>query len=245
VLFVTLENTAEQTMRKIEVMLAQDQIRYSALKSHSMNKGEEEAWDRILERAASEKHKHDIYVQGDLKNVSVERIEAEQMRYKPDLVVVDYLELLKTRRGMNDWESVRENGRGLKQSARVTETPHCVATQLNRQSGETSYQSAEQIADILVAIRGNQDEDEDGEMELVLRKNRDGQSRVKAQMIRKLDTMNIHEKTTAERFPSRSNKSLMSRQRKLEEAVNIATIIGDRQNPFSRRNGHKRRKRQR
>jgi replicative DNA helicase len=238
VYLATMENTAEQTIRKIDTMLAEDQIRYSALKSCSLTKKEEEAWDKILERAASERHKHDIYVQGTLKNASVEKIAADQMKYKPDLVVVDYLELMKTRTKMEGWQSIQENGRGLKQTARLTNVPCYVATQLNRTSGDTSYQSAEQIADILINIRGDQEDEADGEMELVMKKNRDGASRIKATMVRKLDTMNIHEKSFAERFPIR-NQSLLPRQRKLEQEVEVATIIHGRKNPWSRQNGQK------
>jgi len=237
VLFVSLEVEGEQLVRKMDTMLAETKIRYQALKSLSLSKEEEEAWDKILERAESERLVHDVIVRADIKNCSVEKVAAEQMRYKPDVVVVDYLEEMKPKRGIQGWESVAENGRGLKQSARTTKTPHFTATQVARQSGETAYQSTEKIADMLILLRP---QDQLNEMQLFLRKYRDGPSRKEVMMRWDLERMEIREKNYAERFPIKNNKALMGDQRRLEQKLEVSAIVGGRSNPFSakRRNGH-------
>ena len=79
----------------------------------------------------------DIIIVDDIRNCTVDKVSAQQIRYKPGVVVVDYLEEMRTPRNVAGWEGVATNGRGLKESARVTKTPHITATQLNRE-GETA-----------------------------------------------------------------------------------------------------------
>jgi replicative DNA helicase len=109
------------------------------------------------------------------------------------MVVVDYLEEMRTPRNIQGWEGVAANGRGLKQAARVTKTPHVTATQLNR-DGDTAYQSAQKIADMLIILQPPDEDAEDQEtMKLTMRKYRDGPSRKPVTMRWKLDTMDIEE----------------------------------------------------
>ena len=122
----------------------------------------------------------DIIIVDDIRNCTVDKVAAQQIRYKPDLVVVDYLEEMRTPRNVQGWEGVAANGRGLKESARVTKTPHITATQLNRE-GETSYQSAQKIADMLIILIPPEEDEEDSKvMKMLMRKYRDGPSRKKS-----------------------------------------------------------------
>jgi replicative DNA helicase len=118
VLFISLEVEAEQILRRFDVMLADAKIRYKALKALDLNKEEEEQWEKILERAESERLQHDIIIIDDIKNCSVDKVAAEALRYKPDVVCVDYLEEMRGHRNNQSWENVRDAGRGLKQFAR-------------------------------------------------------------------------------------------------------------------------------
>jgi len=191
VLFVSLEVEAEQILRKFDTMLSK--IRYHALKALELNPEEEEKWTEILERAEEERMEKDIIIIDDIRNCTVDKVSAQQIRYKPGVVVVDYLEEMRTPRNVAGWEGVATNGRGLKESARVTKTPHITATQLNRE-GETSYQSAQKIADMLIVlIPPEEDEGDSKEMHMLLRKYRDGPSRKPVRMHWDLDTMDIHE----------------------------------------------------
>jgi len=190
VLFVSLEVESEQILRKFDTMLSQ--IRYHALKALELNPDEEQKWTEILERAEEERMERDIIIIDDIKNCTVDKVAAQQIRYKPQVVVVDYLEEMRTPRNVQGWEGIASNGRGLKQQARTTKTPHITATQLNRE-GETAYQSAQKIADMLIILDPPEEDDDQTEMRLVLRKYRDGPSRKSVNMHWNLETMTIHE----------------------------------------------------
>jgi replicative DNA helicase len=205
VLFVSLEVEAEQILRKFDTLLTQ--IRYHALKALELNPEEEEKWYKILERAEEERMERDIIIVDDIRNCTPDKVAAQQIRYKPGLVAVDYLEEMRTPRNVAGWEGVASNGRALKQQARTTKTPHLTATQLNRE-GETAYQSAQKIADMLIVLMPPDEDDEDPTtMKLLLRKYRDGPSRKTVNMHWDLSVMNIHETdaTSNGRFKPRKN----------------------------------------
>jgi replicative DNA helicase len=86
---------------------------------------------------------------------------------------VDYLEEMRSRKGLSDWESVRENARGLKQQARVSRIPHVTGTQINR-DGDTAHQSIHKIADAIIQLYP--DDDDEKIMLYRLLKYRDGPS---------------------------------------------------------------------
>lgn len=242
VLFISLEVDEAQIMRKFEVMLADTRIRYRALKALELNPDEEAVWDEIIERAEKERMEHDVIVMDNIKNCTVDKVAAEALRYKPDLICVDYLEEMRSMRGIERWQGVEDNGRALKQFARVNKIPVATATQLNRQ-GETSYQSAQKIADMLIVLEVDDELEAKAERKLSMRKYRDGPSRKEAFMRWNPELGEIHEKNFAERFPERTNKSLMTKQRDMEQRVELATIIGGRDNPFTKRsNGNRARK---
>jgi replicative DNA helicase len=195
VLFVSLEVEAEQILRKFDTL--RTQIRYHALKALELNPQEEKKWTEILERAEQEKMERDIIIVDDIRNCTPDKVAAQQIRYKPGLVAVDYLEEMRTPRNVAGWEGVAANGRALKQQARTTKTPHLTATQLNRE-GETSYQSAQKIADMLIVLIPPDEDDEDPTtMKLLLRKYRDGPSRKTVNMHWDLSIMDIHEADAA------------------------------------------------
>jgi len=201
VLFISLEVEAEQVLRKFDTMMSQ--VSYHALKALSLDDAGEQKWHEILERAEEDKMHKDIIIVDDIKNCTVDKVAAQQIRYKPGLVVVDYLEEMRTPRNVAGWEGVATNGRGLKESARVTRTPHITATQLNRE-GETAYQSAQKIADMLIVLQPpEEDEGDSDEMGLLLRKYRDGPSRKSVNMHWALDTMDIHETASTNGHRSR------------------------------------------
>lgn len=174
-LFISLENDAEQVLRKLHVFLTH--VSAHALKALSLDEGDEETWVAMLERC--ETAEQDVVIVGDIRNCSVAKVAAEQQRYGPGIIVVDYLEMMREGRNMSHWESVQEAGRGLKQLARVSRCPVVTGTQISRDSGETAYQSAQKIADMLFVLHPPHPESDidDGQMGVELRKYRDGPSR--------------------------------------------------------------------
>jgi len=223
VLFISLEVEAEQILRRFDTMLAK--IRGRALKALELDTKEEERWTKWLERCESEKMERDIVIRDDIKNCSVEKVAAEQLRYRPGMVIVDYLEEMRTPRGIAGWEGVAQNGRGLKQSARLTKVPHVTATQLNRE-GETAYQSAQKIADMLIVLQPDEEDYEKNEMELLLRKYRDGPSRKLVKMKWDIEHGDLHEIGVDSRFPERRGKSLTGRKNGKPEPETVKGAIG-------------------
>lgn len=197
VLFVSLEVEGEQILRKFDTMLAD--ISYHALKAMDLDVGQERKWVSILERCEKEASDRDIAIRDDIRNCTVEKVIAETIRFKPGLVAVDYLEEMRSRKGLADWESVRDNARGLKQQARVTKVPHLTGTQINRE-GDTAHQSIHKIADTLIQLIP--DEDDEKIMKYVLRKYRDGPSHKEVLMKWDLDRMDICELAHRKEYPA-------------------------------------------
>jgi replicative DNA helicase len=187
-LFISLEVEREQILRKFDTMFSN--VSYLAMKALTLDVGSERKWTQMLERAEVESSSREIVVRDDIRNCTAEKVIAEEIRYRPGLVVVDYLEEMRGRKGVDDWVSVRENARGLKQQARVSRIPHVTGTQINR-DGDTAHQSIHKIADAIIKLEV--DDDDETVMDYVLLKYRDGPSRIPAHMRWDLDEMRIEE----------------------------------------------------
>jgi hypothetical protein len=135
-------------------------------------------------------------------------------------------------KGMQGWEGVQENGRALKQAARVYKIPYVTGTQLNR-DGETSYQSAQKIADMLLVLLPDEEDEAKNEMRIIMRKYRDGPSRKTVTMRWNLERMDIKEKGIEERFPAKIERSLKSESKR--KKLQVAEVIHDRPNPWSKK----------
>ena len=226
-LFVSLEVEAEQILRKFDVMLSN--VSYHAMKALAMDVGDERKWTEILERAEHESAQRDIIIRDDIKNCTVEKVTAETIRHKPGLVVVDYLEEMKGRKNLSDWESVRENARGLKQQARVSRIPHVTGTQINR-DGDTAHQSIHKVADAIIQLYP--DEDDDKIMLYRLLKYRDGQSRAEVSMEWDLDRMHIQQSGHRMEYKPLGAKPTSNGHKKGK--LSLAGIGKPKANPWSR-----------
>lgn len=244
-LIITLEEEAEAVMRKIDSMAAG--IKYIGLKALELGVKEKEQWKVILDKAYEDRQEKDIIIRDDIRHCSVDRVLAETMRYKPDAVFVDYLELMSTPKsaGGQHWEKISFSGVGLKQNARIMGIPHFTAAQLDRAAGKgeitlanIGYQSVGKHSDIVVGLRQDEEQETRNEMELVLLKNRDGKKNVVAKMNWELDEMFIKEKGISERFPRRT-KETSSEKKKAQQLDRSRTSRGAHiQNPWG---GKKRR----
>ncbi len=227
VLFVSLEVEGELILRKFDTMLTG--ISYYALKSLDLDVGSEKKWIEVLERCESEAMERDIAIRDDIENCTVGKVIAETIRFKPGLVVVDYLEEMRARKGVADWESVRDNARGLKQQARVAKIPHITGTQINRE-GETAHQSIHKVADTLIQLVP--DEDDEKVMLHRLLKYRDGPSRKEALMKWELETMTIEEISHRKEYPALNGKAKPKAQartygRRDGNRVSLRGVSGD------------------
>lgn len=252
-LLISLEMEAEAILRRIDVMATN--FKYHALKALELGVGDEEQWKRMLERAHEERHERDIIVRDDIPNCTADNVMAETMRYQPDLVLVDYLELMKVPKGFgaSHWEAVSHAGQALKQSARILKIPHITAAQLSREGSKkdnvtlanVGYQSIGKHSDVVVGLAQDDEMEASSEMDVLLLKMRDGK-KTKATMRWALETMDIREKGVEERFPEKGgkkkrNKALVGRERRQRQHLEVKRTMGDRRNPWHDRAKGKRR----
>jgi hypothetical protein len=255
-LFVSLEMESEAVLRRIDVMASN--VRYQALKALELDSGEKEQWEKILERAHEDRHERDIIIRDDIRDCTADMVWAETMRYKPDLVCVDYLELMSVPRSHGNgtqqgWEKVSSAGMALKQNARVMKIPIITAAQVNRDGGRdkvtlanVGHQSIGKHSDIMLGLSQDEEQETQGEMDVISLKVRDGK-KPRTTMRWALDTMDIRQKGVEDRFPDRKGggKKTTTRAERQRQQLGIKRTAGDKTNPFSERAGKKAKPRQR
>lgn len=241
-LIVSLEMDADEIMQRIDVMASN--IKFQALKALELEAGDMRKWNQILERAEADKQERDIVIRDDIANCTTDHVFAEASRYKPDIVFVDYLELMSVPRtqGGNSqgWEKVSAAGMGLKQNARLLKIPHVTAAQLNREGGRdkvtlanVGHQSIGKHSDIMIGLSQDEDQETQQEMDVISLKIRNGK-KPRATLRWNLDYMDIGEKGIEERFPVRKPKSqtMIGHQRRKAKRLEIARNVGTKENPF-------------
>lgn len=236
VLFVSLEVEGDQILRRFQTMLSK--IEYHALKGLALIPEQEQAWYKILERCQKESMDHDVIIRDDIVNCTAEKVATQRVRYKPDLVIVDYLEEMRGRKGLSGWENVQENGRSLKQQARVSKVPVVTGTQINVTTGETSHQSVRKIADTIIQLvpydpENDKSDVDEGEMGYILLKYRDGPSHKRTKMKWELDHMDIEELGSAANFPSRP----LAERKRLNRLAKKNGQAKHTDNPYARKRG--------
>lgn len=245
-LIISLEMGADEIMERIDVLASN--VKFRALKALELDIGDKKKWHEILEQAAKDKHERDIIVRDDIFNCTANHVFAEASRWKPDIVFVDYLELMSVPRvkGLDtqDWKHVSAAGQGLKQNARVLRIPHVTATQINREGGAgkvtlstVAHQSIGKHSDVLFGLTQTEEQEAQNEMRLVGLKVRGGKRGIEAILRWNLDRMDISEKGVAERFPKRlDQKSIIGPERRRQQQLEIAETLRGLDNPWKAKN---------
>jgi archaellum biogenesis ATPase FlaH len=142
----------------------------------------------------------------DFPEVNAFRLETELTRaldrFRPDLVVVDYLGIMKPndKRSVADWESQGQIAEEVRQVGRIYKVPIVSAVQLNRskdKSADTDRLSRSDIiaqtADAIAMIndKGKDDNELSDQMKFTIIKNRKGQSDLEFEMFKNFETMTI------------------------------------------------------
>jgi hypothetical protein len=243
-LFISLEMEAEALLRKLDVMASK--VKYAAMKALELDVGEREQWERVLEQAHKDRHEKDIIIIDDIRNCTPDHVMSRAMRYKPDAVIVDYLELMSKRKGSSHWEAISDAGIALKQNARLLKIPHLTAAQLSREGGRgelslanIGYQSVGKHSDIVIGLKQDDEAEARSEMEAILLKNRDGKKNISVDMRWEMERMNIKEKGVEERFPAKHKRRTTEREHKRQQ-LEIARVVGSSPNVFSMRAGRSR-----
>jgi replicative DNA helicase len=180
----SLEMEAPALFRKWDTMLTN--FEYRALKAHELSPSDVELW-RTKAQMVRDK-KCDIIVKDDITSCTPDFVFAETMRYKPDLVAIDYVSLMDTTRssGTQMWEKVTYLTQQLKQIARTSGTPIIAVAQTNIASADGGAKleniaysrSIGQDSDIVLGLHQDDDMKENQKMTVRMLKNRDGSTAV-------------------------------------------------------------------
>lgn len=200
-LVISLEMESGTILRKFDAMAAA--LDYQAMKQLQLPEDQIKNWrdtkERIQERAG------EIPVIDSIRHCTPDHVFAETVRHKPDLVVIDYLSLMRTSspmRGNSLWQAMTEITQDLKQNARTLGIPIVAAAQTNRSGGKDGAEldnigisiSVVQDSDIVIGLYADDEMKARKEMEVRLRKNRDGRLGT-FKSIWNHDTMEFREKT--------------------------------------------------
>jgi len=179
-MLISLEMESRNLLRKWDTMLTN--FSYLNLKSHKLREDEIKKWK---DKAIDVNNKpNDIIILDDVYQCTVDRVYAEMVRWKPDIVCIDYISLMSTSRsaGTQNWEKIMHLTQNLKQLARTLKIPIIGVAQTNRDSA-TSGAKLENIAwsvaiiqdsDIVIGLHADDEMKENKRMEIRMLKNRDG-----------------------------------------------------------------------
>lgn len=184
ILYISLEMEANAILRRLDAMVAP--FNYNAYKKFNLSAAELERYqDRALSLQGDESSQ-DIIVVDNIRNCTPDHIYAETIKHSPDLVVVDYVSLMRSgqpnKSGSKNWEVISDITQELKQNARILKVPIIVAAQTNRSGAKDGAeldnigysQSIVQDSDIVVGLHADKEMKDANVREVRLRKNRDG-----------------------------------------------------------------------
>lgn len=181
-LFVSLEMEEKMLHRRWDAMATK--LDYIKLKQLRLTERQLSQWRQTREEMQNKTG--EIPVIDSIRNCTPDNIFAEGVRYKPDVILVDYVSLMRSSRPTNRnaslWQTVTEITQDLKQVARTLKIPIIAAAQTNR-SGQKEGADLDNIgyslsiaqdSDILIGLHSDEELRSRNEMEINLRKNRDG-----------------------------------------------------------------------
>lgn len=181
-LYISLEMEAGAILRKFDAMAAS--LDYVKLKQLDLPPEDIANWRKKAQEIVDTTH--DIPVIDNIRHCTPDHIFAETVRHMPDLVVIDYLSLMRSgrpnARNAAMWQTVTEITQDIKQNARTLGIPVLAAAQTNRQGGKDGAEldnigssiSIVQDSDVVIGLHADEEMRERKEMEVRLRKNRDG-----------------------------------------------------------------------
>lgn len=197
-LLISLEMDAETIHRRFDVMATH--VQSHAMKSLSLDPTAIGIWEKAAERAANASN--DIVVVDDVGRCTVDRVYAEAVRWKPDMIGVDYVSLLDAPKSAGNamWERVTYLTRELKMIARSLKVPVIGVAQTNIGSAQDGAKldniaysrSIGQDSDLVFGLHADEEMKEKHKMTVRMLKNRDG-SICEEDMLWNLDDMTFRE----------------------------------------------------
>jgi replicative DNA helicase len=206
-LFISLEMGADELYRKLDSISVG--LRQHAMKEMTLSGRDIEKWEKFASEV--EKAKNDIIIV-DVNNATPDKVFAETSRWNPDVVVVDYVQLLKTKsRYKNKWEQIGEISESMKHMARSLQIPVYGLAQSNADSYEAGANLGNiggskdigRHSDILIGLRQDEMMREQNKMELSVEKNRGGRTG-KIDMYWNYETCIFRQWAPGDEFPDRT-----------------------------------------
>jgi replicative DNA helicase len=199
-LLVSLEMGADQLMRNWDAMAAQ--LSRTAIKALGLGTGDIDRWRKIAKKAEVAKATSDIIVLDDVTSCTPDKIWAETFRHQPDIVAIDYIDLLDAPKNLHGWQAISYNAKQLKMNARVSGIPHVVVAQTNRDgfANGTRKENIQgsigitQNCDVMIGLYQEDDTwPDEHRMGINVPKNRDGKGHPGFEVHWDPDTMEIYE----------------------------------------------------
>ena len=206
-LIITLEEEGKLIAQKFDAMAGA--LNFTRLKHLDLSEEEMANWRAMRERVRNSTS--DIPIIDKIRHCSPENVFAETVRYKPDLVLVDYITLMRSSRpgqkGMSMWQSISEITQDLKMNARTLGVPILAAAQTNRSGGKDGAEmdnignsiSIVQDSDVVIGLFADDEMRERKLMEIRVNKNRRGPL-IKFQARWDHDAVTFHEKDAHDMF---------------------------------------------
>lgn len=182
-LYIPLEMSAKALLARFDAMAAG--LDYKKLKHLDLDEESLENWVRVAENIKKKMKSKDIIIADKIRHCTPDKVYAEMIRHNPDIVFLDYLSLMRSSspsRSSSMWQSLTEITQDLKQTARMLEIPIVAAAQTNRSSAKEGADldnigyalSVVQDSDIVLGLHADDQMKAEQEMEIRLRKNREG-----------------------------------------------------------------------
>lgn len=179
-MLVSLEMDEEEVHSRLDAIAVG--IKQQAIKGGNLTATEIERWQEYAEKA--EQIKNDIIVV-DVDFATVEKVYAETARWQPDVVFVDYIQLMLAPKYLrNSWERVGYISQMLKAQARQMRIPIYGLAQSNVDSADqgarlTNLAGSKDIgkhSDLVLGMFQDENMKEKNRMEINVEKNRSGPS---------------------------------------------------------------------
>jgi replicative DNA helicase len=186
-LLVSLEMTSEEIFERLDTMVMK--FSHKLLAARELPDEKVALWKRIARQFAGAQN--DIVVVDRCLGCTTDRVYAELSRYKPDVAVVDYVQLMKSRQSYAaQWQALVDITNELKQIALATDTAIIMVSQDGREAakdGSTEENmggsiSVYQAADIYLGLHQSEEMYAQQRMEIRLLKNRRGKKMPSAYM---------------------------------------------------------------
>lgn len=186
-LLISLEMTADEIFERLDTMVTN--FSHKLLAQRQLPEDKVDLWRRIAKQFQSSRS--DIIVKDNLLGCTTDTVYAEISRYKPDIVAVDYVQLMRSKQNYAaQWQVLCDITNDLKQIALSTGTVILMVSQDGRDSAKNgsteenmgSSVSILQAADIYLGLNQTDEMYKDRRMEIRMLKNRRGPKETRAYM---------------------------------------------------------------